>query len=51
MKTDIHPNYHEVTVVCACGETFKTGTTKDVEVMKWISAVNAIPFSRGDRNL
>ena len=34
MKPEIHPNYHEVTVVCACGETFKTGTTKDVEVMK-----------------
>ena len=34
MKSDIHPNYHEVTVVCACGETFKTGTTKDVEVLK-----------------
>ena len=28
MKENIHPNYHEVTVVCACGETFKTGSTK-----------------------
>ena len=28
MKPDIHPDYHEVTVTCACGATFKTGTTK-----------------------
>ena len=28
MKTEIHPNYHEVTVTCACGNTFKTGKQK-----------------------
>ena len=28
MKPDIHPDYHEATVVCACGATFKTGTIK-----------------------
>ena len=28
MKPEIHPDYHEVTVTCACGATFKTGTTK-----------------------
>ena len=28
MKENIHPDYHEVTVTCACGATFKTGTTK-----------------------
>ena len=25
---------HEATVVCACGATFKTGTTKDTDVIK-----------------
>lgn len=34
MKENIHPNYHEVTVVCACGETFKTGSTKKDNVIK-----------------
>lgn len=34
MKPDIHPDYHEVTVVCACGATFKTGTTKKVDTLK-----------------
>lgn len=28
MKPRIHPNYVEATVVCACGETFKTRSTK-----------------------
>ncbi len=27
MKTGIHPEYHLVTVVCACGETFVTRST------------------------
>jgi len=27
MKSGIHPKYHEVMVVCACGETFKTRST------------------------
>ena len=28
MKPKIHPKYVEVTVSCACGETFKTRSTK-----------------------
>ncbi len=28
MKTEIHPNYHQAPVHCACGETFTTGSTK-----------------------
>ena len=28
MKTDIHPEYVECTVTCACGETFTTRSTK-----------------------
>jgi large subunit ribosomal protein L31 len=27
MKPNIHPEYHEVLVHCACGNTFKTGST------------------------
>ena len=29
MKNDIHPNYRETTVRCACGSEFLTGATKD----------------------
>ncbi|MDQ6800264.1 MAG: 50S ribosomal protein L31 [Acidobacteriota bacterium] len=27
MKTEIHPQYHQVNVHCACGETWTTGST------------------------
>lgn len=29
MKEGIHPNYKEVEVKCACGNTFTTKSTKD----------------------
>ncbi|MDY0235746.1 MAG: 50S ribosomal protein L31 [Gudongella sp.] len=29
MKENIHPEYKQVTVTCACGNTFTTGSTKD----------------------
>ena len=29
MKKGIHPKYYEATVRCACGNTFKTGSTKE----------------------
>lgn len=28
MKPDIHPKYQQVTVHCACGETWTTGSTR-----------------------
>ncbi len=28
MKAEIHPEYHEITVTCGCGNTFKTGSTR-----------------------
>jgi large subunit ribosomal protein L31 len=28
MKPKIHPEYHEVTVTCACGATFPTRSTR-----------------------
>jgi large subunit ribosomal protein L31 len=28
MKKDIHPNYDACTVICACGNTFQTRSTK-----------------------
>ena len=29
MKAGIHPNYHQATVTCNCGNTFVTGSTKE----------------------
>ena len=28
MKAKIHPEYHELTVVCACGNSFATRSTR-----------------------
>ena len=28
MREGIHPNYHQATVTCNCGNTFVTGSTK-----------------------
>lgn len=28
MKKGIHPEYHQCTVTCACGETFVTGSVR-----------------------
>ena len=28
MKQGIHPDYKETTVICGCGNTFKTGSVK-----------------------
>lgn len=28
MKDKIHPQFHDATVTCACGNTFVTGSTK-----------------------
>lgn len=32
MKSGIHPNYEEVTIKCACGETVKTKSTTGGEL-------------------
>ena len=33
MRKDIHPEYHQTTVTCACGSSFETGSTKkDIRV-------------------
>ena len=32
MKTDIHPQYSETTVVCSCGNTFVTRSTSDSDI-------------------
>ena len=29
MKANIHPEYKEATVTCACGSAFTTGSTKE----------------------
>ncbi|HXX94408.1 MAG TPA: 50S ribosomal protein L31 [Planctomycetota bacterium] len=45
MKKDIHPDYKECTVTCGCGNTFKTGSTRDKIAIEVCS--NCHPFYTG----
>ena len=49
MKVKIHPDYHEVTVVCACGSSFKTRSTKKDLKVEICSACH--PFFTGKQKL
>ncbi|MFZ5640731.1 MAG: 50S ribosomal protein L31 [Bacillota bacterium] len=49
MKKEIHPNYQEVTVHCACGETFTTGSTKKELKVEICSKCH--PFFTGKQRL
>ena len=47
MKNDIHPNYAETTITCACGNVIHTRSTRKnirVEICS-----NCHPFFTGDR--
>lgn len=45
MKDKIHPEYKEATVICGCGETFKTRSTKEKIVVEICSKCH--PFFTG----
>jgi large subunit ribosomal protein L31 len=49
MKEGIHPEYVEATVTCACGNTFKTRSTKPVIRLEICS--NCHPFFTGRQKL
>jgi large subunit ribosomal protein L31 len=49
VKADIHPHTHLVTVVCACGNTFQTHSTKDELRLEICSACH--PFFSGKQKL
>jgi len=51
MKEKIHPNYHEVTVVCACGSTFKTRSTYKSDLLHMEICSKCHPFFTGKQKL
>ena len=48
MKKNIHPEYVEATVTCACGNTFKTKSSKKDISVEVCSACH--PFYTGTQN-
>jgi large subunit ribosomal protein L31 len=51
MKKGIHPNYHSVTVVCACGNTFKTSSTYKSDILHLEICSKCHPFFTGKQKL
>ncbi len=50
MKQEIHPNYNEISVICACGSTFKTRSTMGEDLhIEICSACH--PFFTGKQKL
>lgn len=49
MKEGIHPEMHLVTVVCACGNTFETHSTKDELRLELCNECH--PFYTGQQKL
>ncbi|MFA6860580.1 MAG: 50S ribosomal protein L31 [Clostridia bacterium] len=51
MKEKIHPDYHEVEVSCACGNSFTTRSTYAGSVMKVDICNKCHPFFTGTQKL
>ena len=49
MKANIHPEYHDVTIVCACGNSFQTRSTKKDLRLEICSVCH--PFFTGKQKL
>lgn len=51
MKQQIHPDYHTVSVECACGEKFTTGSTTKADKVKVDICSKCHPFFTGKQKL
>ena len=49
MKAKIHPKYTESKVVCACGNTFTTGSTKPLLKVEFCNQCH--PFFTGEQRV
>jgi large subunit ribosomal protein L31 len=51
MNTDIHPEYHEITVTCSCGNTFTTRSTMNKKSLHLEICSECHPFYTGKQKL
>ncbi len=51
MKTDIHPNYDVVKVVCSCGNTFESRSTIGKEELNLDVCSSCHPFYTGKQKI
>ena len=50
MKPDIHPRYDEITVTCACGNTFRTRSTYEGDLHVEVCS-SCHPFYTGQQKI
>jgi len=50
MKTDIHPDYHDIKVICSCGNTWQTRSTMNKELHVEVCS-NCHPFYTGKQKI
>lgn len=50
MKAGIHPEYKQINVTCACGNTFKTGSTAGHDLLVEVCSV-CHPFYTGKQKI
>lgn len=51
MNKEIQPNYHEVTVTCACGNSFQTGSVVEGDTIKIDICNKCHPFFTGKQKI
>ena len=51
MKPDTHPNYHEISVTCSCGNTFKTRSTLAKDTLQLDVCSHCHPFYTGKQKI
>nr|VFK27553.1 MAG: large subunit ribosomal protein L31 [Candidatus Kentron sp. MB]VFK32768.1 MAG: large subunit ribosomal protein L31 [Candidatus Kentron sp. MB]VFK74350.1 MAG: large subunit ribosomal protein L31 [Candidatus Kentron sp. MB] len=51
MKSDIHPPYHDITVICSCGNTFKTRSTLTEDTLNIEICSACHPFYTGKQKM
>jgi large subunit ribosomal protein L31 len=51
MKADIHPRYHDIKVVCSCGEFFETRSTFEGDELHVEVCSSCHPFYTGQQKI
>ena len=51
MKPDIHPAYHDISVTCSCGNTFKTRSTLGQDALHVDVCSACHPFYTGKQKI
>jgi len=51
MKANTHPDYHEITVTCSCGNTFKTNSSMAKTMLNVEVCSECHPFYTGTQKI